>query len=755
MRYICISFMVTTCWLTTGVLGQPALDSSAPPVPVQESTVAPDDEAATTKAEGRRTPEIIEVTVARTRIAKSAGSAHVLKPAQLERFEYDDPHAALLQVPGVYVRQEDGFGLRPNVSLRGASSDRSKKVTLMEDGILFGPAPYSAPAAYYFPLTTRMEQVRVIKGPSSVAYGPQTIGGAIDMVTRRIPARTQGSLDLGVGSYGYTKAHGFFGTSDAQTGFLLEGVRLHSDGFKDLPDAADTGFTRNEWMVKASHVVDLDASVLHEFRVKLGYSDEVSNETYLGLTDADFEADPDRRYPASQLDQMRNHRSQLVLQHQMRLPALGLELTSSAYRHDYERTWRKVNGLRGATLSDVLADATAPSLAEYYAVVTSQADSIGGLDTLLVGPNARTYVSQGVQTLLEGELSMGPLGQRYELGLRLHNDSVRRRHSQSGYLMVQGELVPDGNAEEYTAANEVETVAFAAHVLDAFTLGDFTLTPGLRVEWVHAKYTEQLHEDVSDVKATTTVVLPGVGAFYSLTSGLGLLAGVYRGFSPPALSAEQDDPKPEHSTNYEAGARYAQRRTRVEFIGFFNDYSNLTNICTFSNGCLDTALDSQTDIGGVHVYGLEAYAEHSLRLGPLRVPASIAYTYTRSSFQSDFVSSDPIFGDVSKGDELPYTPRHQLNGTLAFEHRYGAIAASGTYVSRAREQAGGGALRDTITTDPLFYLDVTGRFTPAKAFEFYVNARNVLDKRVIVSRRPYGARPNAPRMLQFGIKARL
>jgi Fe(3+) dicitrate transport protein len=128
------------------------------------------------------------VTVVGTPEKSTPGSAHVIKTRQLERFEHDDAHAVLAPVPGLYSRGEDGIGLRPNIGIRGVNPDRSKKVALMEDGIPFAPAPYSAPAAYYFPLVTRMAAVRVIKGPAALSYGPQTIGGAIDLVTRPVSA---------------------------------------------------------------------------------------------------------------------------------------------------------------------------------------------------------------------------------------------------------------------------------------------------------------------------------------------------------------------------------------------------------------------------------------------------------------------------------------------------------------------------------------------------------------------------------------
>ena len=148
-------------------------------------------------------PELREVTVRYTPedIFRMGGSVQALDQEQLEKNQYDDPNAVLLQVPGVYIRQEDGFGLRPNIGLRGTNPNRSSKVTLMEDGVLFGPAPYSAPAAYYFPMMARITGVEVFKGPASLHYGPQTVAGAINYVSRPVPEAPRGQIELSYGRF--------------------------------------------------------------------------------------------------------------------------------------------------------------------------------------------------------------------------------------------------------------------------------------------------------------------------------------------------------------------------------------------------------------------------------------------------------------------------------------------------------------------------------------------------------------------------
>ncbi|HMJ57190.1 MAG TPA: TonB-dependent receptor [Polyangiaceae bacterium] len=690
-----------------------------------------------------------EVTVVGTRIANTAGSAHVVRRKDLEKFQYDDPHAALRTVPGVYARGEDGLGLRPNIGIRGVNPDRSKKITLMEDGVLVAPATYAAPAAYYFPLMARIERVFVVKGPASISYGPQTVGGAVNLVTRAIPASTSGMFDAAAGEYGYNKLHGFVGASDEQTGFLVEGVHLGSSGFKELPSGADTGFYRNEWMFKGRYVIDPRASAPSELSLKLTYSDEVSNETYLGITDADFRAHPLQRYGASKLDRMKNFRTGIALSHKIE-PAPHLSITTTAYRSDFYRVWRKVNGFRGTDLFSVLESPDDPRNAVFAAVVSGRADSGSAAETLLVGPNQRDFVAQGIETRVRWDVATGPVAHRLEYGMRLHHDRVERRHSEDPFRLLGGELVPEGGPTVVTAFNEAWAEALALHVTDAMTWQRWTMTPGLRAEAMRSAFVDRAAG--TEQHALTRVFLPGVGLYYAVTDFLGAFAGVHRGFSPPAPGASQRV-KPELSVNYEGGARFSERAWRAEAIGFYNDYSNITDVCTLSSGCAEENIDRQYDGGKARIYGVEAFAQLAPALGDLTLPFTAAYTFTRGEFQTSFRSEDPIFGEVVAGDEMPYLPRHQFNVSLGIDSRYGGGALGATYVAPMREKAGSAPLASTLATDELFVLDLSASCRVMKPLTLYANVRNLLDDHSIMSHRPFGARPNAPRWVQVGVKA--
>ena len=91
-----------------------------------------------------------------------AGSGAVISNDDLQKTMDTDIQKILSAVPGVFFRTEDGYGLRPNISIRGTTIDRSSKVTIMEDGVLVAPAPYTSASAYYFPTTGRINSVEVL-----------------------------------------------------------------------------------------------------------------------------------------------------------------------------------------------------------------------------------------------------------------------------------------------------------------------------------------------------------------------------------------------------------------------------------------------------------------------------------------------------------------------------------------------------------------------------------------------------------------
>ena len=683
-------------------------------------------------------------------LMRLGGSATVIDEDSLEEHDLDNAETVVSSVPGAQSRSEDGYGLRPNIGLRGASSERSRKLTLMEDGILFGPAPYAAPAAYYFPLMTRMVGLEVFKGPAMVLYGPNTIGGALNLLSRQVPEATSGSVDLGIGSGLYRKLHAWVGSSGARAGFLAEVAMIGADGFKEIDGHGDrsTGFNRAEGLLTLELRAMTDRAD-HQFTLRGGYALERSNETYLGLSDSDFEADPYRRYAASVRDRMEWDRVEVRLRHVASFA--DASVTTTLYRHQLSRSWRKANGFEGAAFPEILADPTGGARRSFYDVLTGTADSASRYENIVLGTNGRSYVSQGAQTIVSLDRESETLEHQFELGVRLHNDSIERDHTELSYQMLDGMLEAVDGTDEQTADNRGEAVALAAHTSYALNRNWLTVNPGARVEVVRTNFENRQSDET--MAATRVAVLPGIGLHGQLSPEWGVLAGVHRGFSAvaPGQAADVD---PEYSIAYEAGARFGRvdEPSYAEAIGFFNDFSNMTSECSFSTGCSDTETGRQFNAGEVNVMGVEIAGRHEFWLpNGWQVPVSGTYTMTQTSFQTAFVSDDPQLGDVEVGDELPYVPRHQGRLELGLSGANWSGSVAGTFVGESAEQAGTIG-EEGLTTDRQALVDVFASYNPIQALTLSLRAENVTNAQSLASRRPFGARPVRPFRVTGGVQ---
>lgn len=687
---------------------------------------------------------------------RAAGAAHSVDSEELERDEHDDLQRVLQSVPGVHFRGEDGYGLRPNIGLRGTTTERSQKINILEDGVLITPAPYSAPAAYYVPMVSRMERVEVVTGPAAITHGPNTVGGTINLITRPVPASAQGGVDVATGSNDYRKGHVYYGDSGERFGYLIEGLHVETNGFKELDGGGDTGFDKNNVMLKTRYNTDISAPVYHQFDLKLNYADEESRETYLGLSDVDFDRDPYRRYAASRRAVMDWEHEQISLRHTLDYKGDWI-LTTTGYRHSFDRSWRKLNRFEAdRPLLDILRNPEAGLNADFQDVLRGERDSDASAgETLLIGTNARTYVSQGVQSTLEWEADWFDLDHGMTVGARLHEDQVERDHTEEGYLMRSGDPVPDGRGARPTLINKDSAQTVSAFVRDEIEFDRLTLTGGVRGEYIEYDARPQLPAGERQ-RNDNSVLLPALGAFYQLTPEWGLLAGVHRGFVPTG-PGQANSLEPEESTNYEAGFRYRSGRTSAEVIGFYTDYDNLKGVCSFSAGCI--ADKGQAFSGGeVDVYGLEALIGHEWRTDDWRFPVSVAYSLTQTEFGSSFDSGFPLWNEVEAGDELPYMPEHQLTVSLGVARPKWDVTVTTRYVGEQLEQAGQAGVDDGdgplagAVVDSHGVTDLVGRYHAGGGHSLYGKVDNLFDEEYLISRRPFGARPGKPRSFQVGYK---
>ena len=686
------------------------------------------------------------------------GSSYYISPEELAKFNYTDINRVLRSVPGVNIYEEDGFGLRPNISLRGTSPERSAKISIMEDGILIAPAPYSAPAAYYFPSVARMQAVEILKGSSQIQYGPFTTGGAINLVSTQIPNTFQGAVKASYGSFNTGQIHAKIGDSKNNLGYSIEFLNFNSDGFKNLPDGSNTGFDKNDVVAKFRLNSNPDAAFKQAVNFKFQYSDEVSNETYLGLSQDDFASNPFSRYASSQDDKMTNDHIQFTVSHELEL-SKNFRITTDAYYNGFSRNWYKLNdvvfnGDKVGISSVVDSPETYPN---HFSIVDGSSNS--DADALILKANNRRYIAKGVQTKLDFHWAGANVFHDLEIGLRYHYDEEDRIQWVDGYNIIDGEMNVTSNGALGNDANRISSAnAFAGSILYKLKIDKLTLTPGLRYENIVLNREDFGKEDpnrtgqnVSQRENKVDIFIPGIGFNYKFNTFTSFYGGVHKGFSPPGNSPNQES---EESVNYELGSRFNFKGLRGDVVAFYNDYSNLLGsdlAATGGTGSLD-----QFNAGEVAVKGIELLLNYNLleKNTKFSLPLTFGYTYTDTEFLNSFGSDDGLWGEVTDGDELPYIAKHQFNTSIGLEHQSFELFVNGRFNGAFRTLAGTEDITNENGVVSNFILDFSGKYHFNKNLSVTGNIINLLDETYAVSRVPAGLRPGHPFGAYAGLEFR-
>lgn len=710
------------------------------------------------------------ITIVGDKTRSIPGSGQYLKTEKLEKLNQTNINNVLRIIPGVNIRDEEGFGLRPNIGLRGTPVNRSAKITIMEDGVLIAPAPYADPSAYYFPTFARMQGVEVLKGSSQITYGPYTIGGALNLISTGIPETFMGHVRASLGSFGTNQQRIWIGDSHKNVDYVFEINRLASNGFKKLDNGGNTGFDRRDFMGKVRWHTASNAKMPQWITLKVLSSTEAGNETYLGLSYQDYQINPLRRYAATQKDLLELKHHHVSLMHNIK-PCNRITINTTAYFANTYRDWARASNSQGQTLSSIVSNPLANASA--YMVMTGNENG-----TIDYQSATRTYFSHGVQTNANYLFQIKNTTHKFQLGARYHQDKADRYATRSIYAMKDGVMILTAAGVKGNAENQIrEAQSMAAYVSYSFYFRNLRISPGLRHERINFDFQNYGNNDYArlgtnqlSASNAMNITLPGVGINYDFNKWMSVFGGIHKGFSPPGMPSvtnNSQQAKAETSINYELGYRFENNALQLQAVGFYNNYDNILGSDNVSGGGAGTG--DMFNAGNARIEGVEFIMTYYVLLkkkdnNALKMPVGLSYTYTQAQFRETYVNAGGDWGAgiINKGDVIPFIIPQVVTGTIGIDHRSFNVTLFGRYTGTTHVKPGHGETRvpdestnyEEVNAIAAFFIaDVSANIKLSKYFSATALVNNVTNSKAIVANLPQGYRPNIPLSFSIGVKA--
>ena len=514
------------------------------------------------------------------------------------------------RIPGIMVWESDGSGIQTGIATRGLSPNRSWEFNMRQNGYDISSDVFGYPEAYYTPPADAVAKIEILRGASSLQYGPQ-FGGMINYVFDSAPS-INGSK---------TKIRQSFGSYGLFNNFISTGLRKNKFSFYSFYHrrSAD-GWRENSAYTTQTGFISVGYDFNEKVKVKAEYthSDMLSQQAG-GLTDAQFQDNSQQSSRARnwmsipwnlmnvQLDIKTSEKFQLEIK------TFGLLATRSS-----------VGFLDPITTADVIISTT-----NDYAVRRLDADKY-----------------QNIGTELRGKYEFKLFGNKQTLAFGARAYQAKTFRHQKGNGTTGSDFNMDIDSFGYKVNYVFGTKNYALFAEQALYVGRRILVvPGVRLEQVVSSGSGSVNYANGEIpfqERSISKLLFGIGTEFHLNEKNEIYANASQAFRPmtfseliPSATTDVIDPnlKDSEALNIDLGVR-GSWKNYIHYDASVYQMNIQDRIGTYTQ----SSVRYVTNIGASLSKGIELYVEGNVlskfkqgKFGSLQPFASIAYneaTYT-------------------------------------------------------------------------------------------------------------------------------
>ncbi len=546
----------------------------------------------------------------------------------------NNPRQVMGRIPGAVFSETQGSGFPSNgVGFRGLNPSQSQETNTRMNGYNITADLYGYPEAYFLPTLEAVQRIEVIRGASSLQFGPQ-FGGVINYIIRDAPDKKfEFVSEQTAGSFGLFNSFNSIGGRHKWFSYYGYFQYTHVNGWRD-----------NSNYRQFSGFGEIQFTPTDNLKISLEYS-ALRNRIHMpgGLSDEQYTADNRATFRARNWLKSPWNVGALKLEYSIS-KNVSLNFTSSLLASGRSLVWKNEDG--GPEEPDEMDPATGT-------YVNREVEK-------------ETFLSSTNELRMTASYRMAKTQNTIAGGVRFFYGKMHRQGGGEGTTGSDFDLTLLHPDFEYDL--NFTTINVAPFVENVFRVTDkFSVIPGFRFEFVNSKAKGHNTFDSgiinSDQSRNRYIPLAGIGLQYKTTNTTSVYGNFTQAYRPtdysqltPAGTTSVIDPKLKDANGFNAdlgfrgtvknflsfdiGAFYMQYNNRIGLIektdSDGNPYTYRTNVANSRHAGAETYLEINP------VKALTTITKYGT-IGFFNTFSFIDARYTTGAYKNNFVENAPRF----------------------------------------------------------------------------------------------------------------